>query len=250
MDSSVLHLRESQISAVKCWHAGSAPAQVSAVLLSGNAGTLITVNTRLNSCWMVSADVWDEWREQLQCGWNNRKQSAELLWLLRGVSATWHTLLWHFLTFEKEATGGGSAAESTAKGTIQENLTGESRVYISMTRQEQSNPQAANTHQSNSRFLELKDIFISRLMNVARSWSISVECCTSCRPPRSNTEETRLCLKQLCDFFSQEINYIYTHTHSYRCYVYKTTDGIAPQFLQSCEKTLKIFKDSSVCLIM
>lgn len=40
-----------------------------------------------------------------------------------------------------------------------------------------------------------------------------------------------LCLKQLCDFFSQAINYIYTHTHSYRFYVSKMTDGISPQFL-------------------
>lgn len=55
------------------------------------------------------------------------KQQKTKCWTvvaLRGVSATWHRLLWHFLTFEKEATGGGSAAESTAKGTIQENLTG------------------------------------------------------------------------------------------------------------------------------
>lgn len=167
---------------------------------------------------MVSADVWDKWREQLclQCGWNNRKQSAELLWLLSGVSATWHRLLWHFLTFEKEATGGGSAAQQRVRFRKTWPAAGESRVYVSMNRQEQSNPQAANTHQSNSRFLELKAIFISKLMNVARSWSISVECCTSCRPPLSNTEETWL------------FRLLHQKQHTHRCYVW----------------------DCSVCLIM
>lgn len=64
----------------------------------------------------------------------------------------------------------------------------------------------------------------------------------------------QLCLKQLCDFFSQAINYIYTHTHTGFMFK-KVTDGIAPQFLQSCEKTGSKdiqgqFACSSVCLIM